>query len=98
MGELFIVVSLYAKDGKEADLRRDLTNVVEPSRREEGSLRYDLFVDQNDPRRSVFVEHWASTEARDKHHNEGDHIRHFQDHGAANVERTEIACFLNRIA
>lgn len=98
MSELFIVVSLYAKDGKEAELRRDLISVVEPSRQEEGSLGYDLYVDQNDARRFVFVEHWASTEARNKHHNEGEHIRHFQDHGAANVERTEIACFLNRIA
>ncbi|MGO4740754.1 putative quinol monooxygenase [Bosea sp. 2KB_26] len=98
MSELFIVVALYAKDGKEADLRRDLINVVEPSRREEGNLRYELFADQSEPRRFVFVEHWASREARDKHHNEGDHIRYFHEHGAANVERTEIACFLDRIA
>lgn len=98
MSELFVVVSLYAKKGKEDELRRDLIAVVDPSRKEEGSLRYDLFVDQNDPQRFVFVEHWASVEARERHHNEGPHIQHFQKHGASNVERMEFAHFLTAIA
>jgi hypothetical protein len=60
MSELFIVVALHAKAGKEEELRRDLIAVVEPSRKEEGNLRYELFVDQSDAGRFVFVEHWAS--------------------------------------
>jgi hypothetical protein len=40
-------------------LRRDLIAAVEPSRKEESSISYDLFVDQNDPGRFVFIEHWA---------------------------------------
>jgi quinol monooxygenase YgiN len=75
-----------------------LIAVVEPSRKEEGSLGYDLFVDQSDPGRFVFVEHWASREARDKHHNEGPHIQHFQANGMKNVEQFELLTFLNRIA
>ena len=97
MSELFIVVALRAKKGKEDELRRDLTAVVEASRKEEGSLNYDLFVDQSDPERFVFVEHWASREARDKHHNQGPQIQHFQANGMKNVERFELMTFLDRV-
>ena len=36
MSELFIVVGLKAKAGKEDELRRDLSVLVEPSRNENG--------------------------------------------------------------
>ncbi len=97
MSEIHVVVALYAKAGREESLRRDLIQVVEPSRREEGSLSYDLFVDMNDPRRFVFVERWASAEAQNKHHTQSEHIRHFQEKGASNVESTELACYLTRV-
>lgn len=98
MNELFIVVGLKAKEGKEQELRRDLTAVVEPSRSEDGNLRYELFVDQSDPRLFVFVEHWASAEARQKHHTSAPHIQHFHANGVKNVEQTEFAHMLSRIA
>lgn len=50
LSELFIVVGLKAKAGKEDDLRRDLSVLVEPSRREDGNIRYDLFEDQDEHR------------------------------------------------
>lgn len=90
MNDLFIVVSLYAKKDREQELRAHLIAVVEPSRREEGNLRYELFVDQDDPRRFVFVEHWASPETRERHHTQSEHIRHFNEHGAEAVERYEL--------
>jgi quinol monooxygenase YgiN len=98
MSDLFIVVGLRAKRGKEDELRRDLIAVVEPSRKEEGNLRYELFSDRSDPGLFVFVEHWATTEAQQKHHTEGPHIQHFHAHGAANVERAEFSHMLSRIA
>lgn len=97
MSELFLVVSLHAKAGKEEELRRDLLAVVEPSREEEGSISYDLFVDQNDAGRFVFFEHWASQADRDRHHNEGRHIRYFQANGGINVEKMEFAYSLTRV-
>lgn len=97
MSELFLVVSLKAKMGKENALRHDLKVVTEESRKEDGSISYDLFVDQNDPGRFLFVERWASRKQRDKHHNEGPHIQFFQENGAKNVELTEFAYFLNRV-
>lgn len=98
MNELFMVVSLRAKKGKEEELRRDLIAVVEPSRKDEGNLRYELFVDENDPGRFVFVEHWASAEAQHKHHTQGPHIQRFHAGGVENVEAVEVMHRLHRIA
>lgn len=97
MSELFMVVALHAKKGKEDQLKRDLIAVVEPSRKEEGSLRYELFADQDDAGRFVFVEHWTSAEAQQKHHSRSAHIRSFNDHGAQNVERVEFVHRLSRL-
>lgn len=98
MSELFVLVILYAKDGRERELRRDLIAVVEPSRKDDGNLRYELFADQGDPRRFVFLEQWADKESQQRHHNDTEHIRNFQKHGSANVERMEIFYELDRIA
>lgn len=97
MSPFFVMVTLYAKEGREQELRESLTPVVAASRKEDGNLRYELFTDQEDPRRFVFVEHWASPEAREKHHTESDHIVHFHNNGVDAVERTEVAYFLDRI-
>jgi quinol monooxygenase YgiN len=57
MDELFLVVGLRAKPGKEEQLKRDLRAVVEPSRQEPGCLRYELFEDRSDSSLFVFIEH-----------------------------------------
>ena len=98
MSDFHIVAVLYAKEGREAELKDKLVAVVEPSRADEGSLSYDLFVDQDDPRRFVFVEHWASTEAQHRHHTQTGHIRRFQESGADAVERLEMFAKLDRLA
>ena len=98
MSELFVVVGLKAKAGKEDELRRDLSVLVEPSRKEEGNVRYDLFKDQDEPGRFVFVEEWSSFETRTKHHEHGADIQHFHADGVNNVEKTEFAHMLKRVA
>jgi len=97
MSELLIVVGLVAKAGTEDDLRRDLSSLVEPSRKEEGNIRYDLFEDQDTPGHFVFVEQWASVETRTRHHEHGAHIKHFHEHGVGNVEKTAFAHMLKRV-
>lgn len=97
MSELILVVALKAKAGKEDKLRRDLSALVEPSRREEGNIRYDLFEDQSGAGRLVFVDEWASEQARVKHHEHGPHIHHFHADGAGNVETREFALMLRRV-
>ena len=98
MSDFFLIVVLYAKEGQENQLRADLTAVVEPSRKEEGNLRYELFGDQSDARRFVFVEHWADAASREKHHTESKHIRYFESHGASAVEKYEAVYRLDQIA
>ena len=97
MSELIVVVGLKAKAGKEDELRRDLSVLVEPSRNEDGNLRYDLFEDQDEPGRFVFVEEWSSVELRNKHHEHGPHIQHFHANGVSNVGKTEFAHVLKRV-
>lgn len=97
MSELFIVVGLKAKAGKADELRRDLSALVEPSRGEDGNIRYDLFEDIDEPGRFVFVEEWASAEQRDRHHENGPHIQHFHSSGVANVEERMFAHMLQRV-
>ena len=98
MSELFIVVGLKAKPGKEDQLRRDLSDLVEPSRKEDGNINYELFEDQNEAGLFVFVEEWSSTEARTKHHEHSAHIQNFHAGGVSNVDTTKFAHILKRVA
>lgn len=98
MNDFFIVIALQAKEGQEEALRAQLIAVVEPSRQDEGNLRYEMFADRNDPRRFVFVEHWASPEAQHRHHTESEHIRRFNADGAGAVEKIEFLYTLDRLA
>lgn len=95
MEDFFIVISLYAKPGREEALRGHLIDVVEPSRRDAGSLRYELFQDRADARRFIFVEHWASPAHQERHHTQTAHIHRFNELGAGDVERIE---FLHRLS
>jgi quinol monooxygenase YgiN len=97
MNELCIVVGLKAKAGKEDELRRDLSVLVNPSRNEPGNIRYDLFEDRDEPGLFVFVEEWSSIETQTKHHEHGPHIQHFHANGLSNVEKKEFAHILKRV-
>ena len=97
MSELFIVVGLKARAGKEDELRHDLSALVGPSRAEDGNIRYDLFEDRDAPGLFVFVEEWASVEQRTMHHEHGPHIQHFHANGVANVEERTFAHMLKRV-
>jgi quinol monooxygenase YgiN len=98
MSDFFVLAVLYAKQGREDELRENLIAVVDPSRKDEGNLRYELFVQQDDPRRFFFVEHWASPDAQQSHDKESAHIRRFQENGSAAVEKVELFYKLDRIA
>lgn len=97
MSDVNIVAVLTAKAGREQEVREKLIPVVEASRRDEGNLGYDLFVDQSDPRRFVFVERWASLAAQERHHTQTEHIRRFQEDGMDAVERVDFF-MLDRVA
>jgi quinol monooxygenase YgiN len=65
--QIEVVAHIHAKPGLEAQLAEVLEGFVEPTRREEGCLRYDLLVDLDQPGRFTFIEVWASREALDAH-------------------------------
>lgn len=98
MSDYYVLAILYAKPGREDELRKSLIAVVEPSRKDEGNLRYELFVQQEDPRRFVFVEHWANPEAQHMHHTQSEHILRFQEEYSDAVEKMELFYNLDLIA
>ncbi len=97
MSELLVVVGLRADAGKEDELRRDLMVLVEPSRHEDGNIRYELLERIDEPGHFVFIEEWSSVEARMKHHEHGPHIQHFHANGVKNVAETEFALTLKKV-
>jgi quinol monooxygenase YgiN len=64
-----VVAHIHALPGQEAALRAVLESFVAPTRLEEGCLRYDLFVDVDQPTKFTFVEEWTSNEALNMHSN-----------------------------
>ena len=57
---LTVVAEMQAKPGRESDLRSALLSLLEPTRKEEGCIQYDLHVHTDHPGRFVFYEIWAS--------------------------------------
>ena len=64
---LTVVAEMQAKPGIEDALRRSVLALIEPTRREDGCVQYDLHVHTSDPSRFVFYENWASQEHLDRH-------------------------------
>lgn len=62
-----VVAHIHAKPGHEDQLRSVLESFVGPTLLEEGCIRYDLFVDLDDPTKFTFIEEWASRDDLDRH-------------------------------
>ena len=62
-----VVAHLHAAPGEEALFRQVLEGFVEPTRREKGCLRYDLFEDLDHPGQFTFIEEWATREDLNRH-------------------------------
>ncbi len=70
MAETLHVLALWkAKPGREDELRALLAGLVEPTRTEEGCLRYELLESREDPGAFAFVEAWKDQDALDDHFN-----------------------------
>ena len=71
---IIMTVGFQARPGKEAELRKALTEVLTPTRQEDGCLFYDLHVAADDPSKFLFHESWASN----AHHEAHDRTPHIQ--------------------
>src|SRR3954464_53524 len=65
--QLDVIAHIQALPGEEDLVRQVLESYVAPTRLEEGCLRYDLFIDIDEPTKFTFVEEWTSIEALYKH-------------------------------
>ena len=69
------VLALFvAAPGREADLERALSAMVEPTRKEAGCIRYDLTRALDGSGEFAFIEEWETAEALDAH-GRSEHIR-----------------------
>ena len=64
---LTIVAQLKAKPGKEKELQQALQALVEPTRREQGVINYDMHVSNEDPGLFLFYENWRTKDEWDRH-------------------------------
>lgn len=67
MSEIDVVALISAKPGSEELVQQALTELVTPTRSEEGCLAYYLSVSQADPTVFVTVERWRSQADLDAH-------------------------------
>lgn len=64
---LTVVAEMVAQAGKEAELRAALLALIEPTRKEQGCVQYDLHEATDRPGQFVFYENWTSRQALDVH-------------------------------
>ncbi len=64
---LTVVAEMVALSGQEDGLRQALLACIEPTRREDGCVQYDLHESTEKPGHFVFYENWTSREALDRH-------------------------------
>jgi quinol monooxygenase YgiN len=62
-----VVAILEAGDGKADALREVAHSILEPTRAEDGCIRYELFQDSRDENVLVFVEEWRDQAALRAH-------------------------------
>ena len=66
---LTIVARIEAKKEKIALVKSELLKLIEPTRKEEGCLQYDLHQDNDNPAVFLFFENWKTRELWQVHMN-----------------------------
>jgi quinol monooxygenase YgiN len=64
---LRVVARLAAFPDKVAELKSLLLSIIEPTRKEEGCITYELLQNQADPTDFTFVEEWESVALLEQH-------------------------------
>ncbi len=67
MSNIGVVAKIVAQPGKEDVALQELRRMVEPTRKENGCLKYVLHRSKQNPSEFWFVEEWTSIDALDKH-------------------------------
>lgn len=75
--QLPLIVKFEVKDEKLAFVKNELMKILEPTRKENGCLLYELHQDLDDPNILMFYEIWETREAWKAHDNK-QHILDFK--------------------
>ena len=62
-----VIANFKAKSDQKETLEALLKSVIEPTLHEEGCLKYELYISENDSSRYFFLEEWRSREDLDIH-------------------------------
>ena len=65
--KLSVIAKFTAKLGREKDVLAGLTEMIAPTRQEEGCLNYDLHESLSSPGVFYFYENWTGKDVLDKH-------------------------------
>jgi len=74
--QITLIAIIKAKAGKEEAVKRELTNLLAPTRKEAGCLNYNMHIDPQDNSRFMFYENWECQSVLDDHLN-SPHIQAF---------------------
>ena len=64
---LRVVARIKARPDKIEEVKKLLSGLIEPTRKESGCVSYELLQNQNDPTDFTFVEEWTSAAALSAH-------------------------------
>jgi len=67
MQTLCVVARIRARKDKQEELEGVLSALVEPTRKESGCIRYQLYRNNQDPQDFAFIEEWADNAALERH-------------------------------
>lgn len=76
MSEVYCVAVTLAKAEHLQTVRAELEALIPLGQQEQGVLQYEMYVDQTEPRRFVFIEKWESAEDFQAHVN-APHVQAF---------------------
>ncbi len=65
--QITLIAKVKAKDGCQEQLKQLTMAMLEPTRAENGCIKYDLHIHSEDKGSFMFYETWASKEALDEH-------------------------------
>jgi len=90
---LTIVARIEAKIDKIELVRSELLKLIEPTRKEQGCIQYDLHQDNDNPEIFIFYENWENRELWQTHMN-NDHLKAYMeatDGAVVNISINEMS-------
>ena len=76
MSHLTVVAKVVAKKDSVENVKRELLKLIEPTRKEDGCIEYNLHQDNEDPAVFIFYETWESLARLESHMN----TEHFKNY------------------